>query len=161
MNRINLGHARPIYFPYGLVSPGPESMRTHRKESDGHRLLLTRHNTSDAMSVTVVSGEPFCTHRSFKARKKGRDGGEAPAPAGAQEPGYSIGDWEMQDDLTRAQRYRALAAQMWEAAEGESDPTRRRELLSLADQYECLANKLIGKGEAIRSRAGMPQQPQT
>jgi hypothetical protein len=60
----------------------------------------------------------------------------------------------MQDDLTRAQRYLALAAQMWEAAEGESDPTRRRELLSLADQYERLANKLIGKGEAVRSQAG-------
>ena len=59
----------------------------------------------------------------------------------------------MQDDLIRAQRYRALAAQMWEAAEDESDRNRRSDLLSLAEQYERLADKLIGKGEAIRTQA--------
>ncbi len=57
----------------------------------------------------------------------------------------------MQDDLTRAQRYRALAAQMSEAAEGEFDRGRRGQLLGLAEQYGRLADKLIGKGEAKRA----------
>jgi hypothetical protein len=63
----------------------------------------------------------------------------------------------MQDDLTRAQRYRALAAQMREAADGESDLSRGNELLGLADQYDRLADKLIGNGEAVRSQAGALQ----
>jgi hypothetical protein len=59
----------------------------------------------------------------------------------------------MEDDLTRAQRYRALAAQMREVVEGESNLSRRNELLSLAQQYERLADKLIGNGKAIRIAA--------
>jgi hypothetical protein len=51
----------------------------------------------------------------------------------------------MQDDLTRAQRYRVLAAQMSDVARDEADENRRKELESLADQYRRLADKLIGK----------------
>jgi hypothetical protein len=51
----------------------------------------------------------------------------------------------MQDDLTRAQHYRSLARQMRDTAEGETDQKRRRELLEVANQYEHLAEKLIGK----------------
>ncbi|HEX3946003.1 MAG TPA: hypothetical protein VHW69_18160 [Rhizomicrobium sp.] len=58
----------------------------------------------------------------------------------------------MENHLTRAQRYRALAAQMREASESESDLGRRKELMSLAEQYEHLADKLIGTG-AIRTAA--------
>lgn len=50
----------------------------------------------------------------------------------------------MQDDLTRAQHYRALAVQMRESAVTEGDPKRRRELVDLAKQYEHLADKLVG-----------------
>ncbi|HEX3653534.1 MAG TPA: hypothetical protein VHU18_12000 [Rhizomicrobium sp.] len=60
----------------------------------------------------------------------------------------------MENDLTRAQRYRALALQMREAVEGESNLRRRNEIFSLAEQYERLADKLIGNGEAIRRQAG-------
>jgi len=59
----------------------------------------------------------------------------------------------MENDLARAQRYRALAVQMRENSEGEFDLTRRNELLSLADQYEQLADKLIRNGEAVRIAA--------
>jgi hypothetical protein len=51
----------------------------------------------------------------------------------------------MEDDLSRAQRYRLLAAQMWETAQRESDDKRRRELTNLADQYSVLADRLIAK----------------
>jgi len=51
----------------------------------------------------------------------------------------------MEDDLTRAQHYRVLAAQMRESASGEADEARRKELLDLAAQYERLADKLVGK----------------
>jgi len=51
----------------------------------------------------------------------------------------------MQDDLTRAQHYRALAAQMRESAQSEEDQRRRQELLDIANQYENLADKLVGK----------------
>jgi hypothetical protein len=57
----------------------------------------------------------------------------------------------MQDDLTRAQRYRALAAQMWETAQHEPDENRRKQLIGLADQYSGLADKLIGH-QAMRAR---------
>lgn len=49
----------------------------------------------------------------------------------------------MENDLTRAQRYRALAAQMRETATNETDEKRRQELLDLAAQYQRLADKLI------------------
>jgi hypothetical protein len=51
----------------------------------------------------------------------------------------------MQDDLTRAQRYRVLAAQMSDVARDEADENRRKDLENLADQYRRLADKLIGK----------------
>lgn len=51
----------------------------------------------------------------------------------------------MQDDLTRAQHYRALATQMRESAQSEKDQRRRQELLDIANQYENLADKLVGK----------------
>jgi hypothetical protein len=51
----------------------------------------------------------------------------------------------MQDDLTRAQHYRALATQMRDSAQSEQDQKRRQELLDIANQYENLADKLVGK----------------
>ena len=51
----------------------------------------------------------------------------------------------MQDDLTRAQHYRVLATQMRDAAQTESDEKRRRELIDIANQYEHLADRLVGK----------------
>jgi hypothetical protein len=51
----------------------------------------------------------------------------------------------MEDDLTRAQHYRDLAAQMHENASKESDEARRRELLDLAGQYARLADKLVSQ----------------
>ena len=51
----------------------------------------------------------------------------------------------MQDDLSRAQHYRALARQMRESAGAEADEKRRREIIDLANQYEHLADKLVGK----------------
>jgi hypothetical protein len=50
----------------------------------------------------------------------------------------------VQDDLTRAQHYRAMALQMRESAQDESDAKRRQEQLELASQYERLADKLVG-----------------
>jgi hypothetical protein len=51
----------------------------------------------------------------------------------------------MQDDLSRAQHYRALAAQMRDSAQSESDEKRRQELTDIADQYDQLASKLVDK----------------
>jgi hypothetical protein len=51
----------------------------------------------------------------------------------------------MEDDLTRAQHYRSLAAQMRDAAAKETDEARRKELLDLAAQYARLADKLVGQ----------------
>jgi hypothetical protein len=51
----------------------------------------------------------------------------------------------MQDELSRAQHYRALAQQMRTAARTETDAQRRQELLDVAAQYENLADKLIGR----------------
>jgi hypothetical protein len=51
----------------------------------------------------------------------------------------------MQDDLSRAQHYRALANQMRDAAQSEGDEKRRKELLDIANQYENLADKLVSK----------------
>ena len=50
----------------------------------------------------------------------------------------------MEDDLTRAQHYRNLAAQMRASAQDESNLARRNELFDLARQYDRLAEKLIG-----------------
>jgi hypothetical protein len=58
----------------------------------------------------------------------------------------------MQDDLTRAQHYRALATQMRDSAQSEEDQKRRQELLDIANQYENLADRLVGKhvgGEGV------------
>lgn len=55
----------------------------------------------------------------------------------------------MQDELTRAQHYRALAAQMRDSAQSELDLKRRQELLDIANQYENLADKLVGQ-HAVR-----------
>jgi len=51
----------------------------------------------------------------------------------------------MQDDLTRAQHYRGLATQMRDSAQSEQDRKRRQELLDIANQYENLADRLVGK----------------
>ena len=51
----------------------------------------------------------------------------------------------MQDELTRAQHYRALAQQMLDTAQCETNPERRQELQDLAVQYEKLADKLVGR----------------
>ena len=58
----------------------------------------------------------------------------------------------MQDDLSRAQHYRVLAAQMRDAAASEEDEKRRQELFDIAAQYDNLADKLVGKHVA-RERA--------
>lgn len=58
----------------------------------------------------------------------------------------------MQDDLTRAQHYRALATQMRDSAQSETDQARRQELIEIANQYEKLADRLVGK-HASRERA--------
>ncbi|HEY3778281.1 MAG TPA: hypothetical protein VGL35_09495 [Rhizomicrobium sp.] len=50
----------------------------------------------------------------------------------------------MQDDLSRAQHYRALAQQMRDTALREAELKRRQELVELANQYERLADKLVG-----------------
>lgn len=49
----------------------------------------------------------------------------------------------MEDGLTRAQHYRALAAQMRDVAQQEPEIRRRNELTDLARQYDRLAEKLI------------------
>jgi hypothetical protein len=51
----------------------------------------------------------------------------------------------VQDNLSRAQRYRALAEQMRETARDEPDKKSRAELAGLADQYTRLADRLVGK----------------
>lgn len=50
----------------------------------------------------------------------------------------------MQDELTRAQHYRALATQMRDSAQSEMDEKRRQELVDIANQYDKLADKLVG-----------------
>ncbi len=51
----------------------------------------------------------------------------------------------MQDNLTKAQHYRALEKQMRESAGQEQDQKRRKELTELADQYRRLADNLVGR----------------
>jgi hypothetical protein len=51
----------------------------------------------------------------------------------------------MEDDLTRAQHYRSRAAELHENAARETDESRRKQLLELADQYGRLADKLVDK----------------
>ncbi len=51
----------------------------------------------------------------------------------------------MDDELTRAQRYRALAEEMESLARTEPDETRKAELQGLAQQYRKLADKLIDR----------------
>ena len=54
----------------------------------------------------------------------------------------------MQDALTRAQHYRALAMQLRESAKAELDAKRRDDLLEFARQYDGLADKLVGNSHA-------------
>ena len=54
-------------------------------------------------------------------------------------------DATMQDNLTKAQHYRALEKQMRDSAGQEQDQKRRKELIELADQYRRLANKLVDR----------------
>jgi len=49
----------------------------------------------------------------------------------------------VEDDLTRAQHYRSMAAQMHESAATEKSEGLRKQLLDLAAQYERLADTLI------------------
>jgi hypothetical protein len=49
----------------------------------------------------------------------------------------------LEDELSRAQHYRALAAQMQQSALEEKDAVRRNELLDLSRQYKRLAEKLV------------------
>lgn len=51
----------------------------------------------------------------------------------------------MENDLTRAQHYRHLAASMLKSAREEVSARRQRQFLDLASQYEHLADRLIGK----------------
>lgn len=60
----------------------------------------------------------------------------------------------MQDNLTRAQHYRGLARQFREAAERDHDEAKRKELLDLAEQYERLADKLVGRQADDTKRSG-------
>ena len=52
-------------------------------------------------------------------------------------------DSDMQDDLTKAQRYRTLAEGMEGLAMGEPDEARRAELYRLAEQYRRLVDSMI------------------
>jgi hypothetical protein len=51
----------------------------------------------------------------------------------------------MKDDLSRAQRYRDLAAQMRATGLHEKDQRRQNEILDLAAQYQRLADILVEK----------------
>jgi hypothetical protein len=51
----------------------------------------------------------------------------------------------MENDLTRAQHYRHLAASMRKTAREESAAKRQRDFLDLASQYERLADKLVAR----------------
>jgi hypothetical protein len=51
----------------------------------------------------------------------------------------------MEDNLTKAQRYRALAAEMENLARAETDKRLSGELAGLANQYRQLAEKLVGR----------------
>jgi len=53
----------------------------------------------------------------------------------------------MQDDLTRAARYCSLATAMRQIAE-HADEKRCADVLSLANEYELLAERLIGRRAA-------------
>jgi len=53
----------------------------------------------------------------------------------------------MQDDLTRAERYSSLATAMRQIAE-HADEKRCADVLSLANEYELLAERLIGRRAA-------------
>ena len=54
----------------------------------------------------------------------------------------------MEDEQTRAEHYRALAAQMRAVAKLEPDVRRRNELTDLARQYDRLSEKLVRSGGA-------------
>lgn len=54
----------------------------------------------------------------------------------------------MQDDLTRAQRYRSVAEDMEGLARSEPDEARRSELKELAERYRKLADKLLEQRSA-------------
>ena len=66
----------------------------------------------------------------------------------------------MQDHLTRAQRYRVLATRMRKAADGEPDLNRRGELLSLAEQYGDLADRLVGSARESGVQMLSSDQPE-
>lgn len=51
----------------------------------------------------------------------------------------------MEDNLTKAQRYRALAAEMENLARVEADKRLSGELAGLANQYRQLAETLVGR----------------
>jgi hypothetical protein len=53
----------------------------------------------------------------------------------------------MQDELSKAQHYRAMEKQMRASAEQEPDEKRRKELTDVADQYRRLADKLLSRRE--------------
>jgi hypothetical protein len=58
----------------------------------------------------------------------------------------------MQDELARAQHYRTLERQLRDSAELEQDEKRRADLVSLAEQYSRLADKLISQHAERESR---------
>jgi hypothetical protein len=53
-----------------------------------------------------------------------------------------IGEWEMQDLRTRAETYRARAAEMRTLAEADKLPETRDQLMIIAADYERLAKSL-------------------
>ena len=57
----------------------------------------------------------------------------------------------MDNDLTRAQHYRHLAASMLESARIEVLPRRQREFLDLASQYQRMADRLIERNRGLVS----------
>ena len=58
----------------------------------------------------------------------------------------------MDDDITRAQHYRALAAQMRDFATIEPEMERKAELEKLAHSYERIAAKLLRERGAENRR---------
>ena len=63
----------------------------------------------------------------------------------ATKPYAVVGEGSLQNELARAQHYRALEKQLRETAGKEPDEARRVELVGLAEQYSRLADKLIGQ----------------
>jgi hypothetical protein len=55
----------------------------------------------------------------------------------------------MQDDLTRAEHYTAMATSMLRTAELETDQRRRAKILIVANEYAFLADRLLQRRNSL------------